>query len=156
MKEPFVLLSALQQGCVRCSQSPCEKVIKRLFLRIIWLFRRKAVSLPALRESFKDITVMRAKQEIFISEAKKLQDYLVVPNNLLLSLSLSLEIQACSHFSFFLIAYAREAGRATSINKGLNRVPFVPLFVPFCQAGKRQHKTEFIHQTLVNYEENSR
>ena len=33
---------------------------------------------------------MRAKQEIFISEAKKLQDYLVVPNNLLLSLSLSL------------------------------------------------------------------
>ena len=42
------------------------------------------------RESFKDITVMRAKQEIFISEAKKSQDYLVVPNNLLLSLSLSL------------------------------------------------------------------
>ena len=44
------------------------------------------------RESFKDITVMRAKQEIFISEAKKLQDYLVVPNNLLLSLSLSLSL----------------------------------------------------------------
>ena len=29
---------------------------------------------------------MRAKQEIFISQAKKLQDYLVVPNNLILSL----------------------------------------------------------------------
>ena len=55
---------------------------------------------------------MRAKQEIFISEAKKLQDYLVVPNNLLLPL-LSLGIQAYSHSSFFLIAYAREAGRAT-------------------------------------------
>ena len=36
---------------------------------------------------------MRVKQEIFISEAKKLQDYLVVPNKLLLSLSLSLGIQ---------------------------------------------------------------
>ena len=35
---------------------------------------------------------MRVKQEIFISEAKKLQDYLVVPNNLLLSLSLSLSL----------------------------------------------------------------
>ena len=58
---------------------------------------------------------MRAKQEIFISEAKKLQDYLVVPNNLLLSLG----IQAYSHSSFFLIAYAREAGRATPTGKGL-------------------------------------
>ena len=89
-------------------------------LLIIWVFQKKMISLPALRESFKDITVMRAKQEIFISEAKKLQDYLVVPNNLLLSLSLSLEIQACSHFSFFLIAYAREAGRANPIGKGLS------------------------------------
>ena len=35
---------------------------------------------------------MRVKQEIFISEAKKLQDYLVVPNKLLLSLSLSLSL----------------------------------------------------------------
>ena len=59
-----------------------------LFPPIPWQFQRKAVPLPSLRESFKDITVMRAKQEIFISEAKKLQDYLVVPNNLLLSLSL--------------------------------------------------------------------
>ena len=82
---------------------------------------------------------MRAKQEIFISEAKKLQDYLVVPNNLLLSLG----IQACSHFSFFLIAYAREAGRANPINKGLNRVPFVRLFMPFCPAGKDPYKTHF-------------
>ena len=95
---------------------------------------------------------MRVKQEIFISEAKKLQDYLVVPNNLLLSLSLSLslEIQACSHSSFFLIAYAREAGRATSINKGLNRVPFVRFFMPFCQAAKEACKTDFSftkHQT---------
>ena len=69
---------------------------------------------------------MRVKQEIFISEAKKLQDYLVVPNNLLLSLSLSLSlslgIQAYSHFSFFLIAYAREARRANPIGKGLRRV----------------------------------
>ena len=83
---------------------------------------------------------MRAKQEIFISEAKKLQDYLVVPNNLLLSLSLSLGIQAYSHFSFFLIAYAREAGRATSIGKGLRGVSFVRFFVPFCQAGKEPYK----------------
>ena len=65
---------------------------------------------------------MRAKQEIFISEAKKLQDYLVVPNNLLLSLSLSLGIQAYSHFSFFLIAYAREAARYSPIGKGLRGV----------------------------------
>ena len=45
---------------------------------------------------------MRVKQEIFISEAKKLQDYLVVPNNLLLSLSLSLSeyrLTATSPFS---------------------------------------------------------
>ena len=86
---------------------------------------------------------MRAKQEIFISEAKKSQDYLVVPNNLLLSLSLSLGIQAYSHFSFFLIAYAREAGRANPINKGLNRVPFVRFFMPFCPAGKEPYKTHF-------------
>ena len=83
---------------------------------------------------------MRVKQGIFISEAKKLQDYLVVPNNLLLSLSLSLEIQACSHSSFFLIAYAREARRANPINKGLNRVPFVRLFIPFAQPGKELYK----------------
>ena len=61
-------------------------------LLIIWVFQKKMISLHSLRESFKDITVMRAKQEIFISEAKKLQDYLVVPNNLLLSLSLSLSL----------------------------------------------------------------
>ena len=87
---------------------------------------------------------MRVKQEIFISEAKKLQDYLVIPNNLLLSLSLSLSlslgIQAYSHFSFFLIAYAREARRATPIGKGLRGVSFVRLFVPFCQPGKEQYK----------------
>ena len=34
---------------------------------------------------------MRVKQEIFISEVKKLQDYLVVPNKLLLSLSLGIQ-----------------------------------------------------------------
>ena len=52
---------------------------------------------------------MRAKQEIFISQAKKLQDYLVVPNNLLLSLlSRNTGLQP-----LFLIIYAREAGRAT-------------------------------------------
>ena len=54
--------------------------------------KKSRIFVGVKRESFKDITVMRAKQEIFISEAKKLQDYLVVPNNLLLSLSLSLSL----------------------------------------------------------------
>ena len=82
---------------------------------------------------------MRAKQEIFISEAKKLQDYLVVPNNLLLSLG----IQTYSHSSFFLIAYAREAGRANPINKGLNRVPFVRQRMPLGLSQQEKYKRTF-------------
>ena len=66
---------------------------------------------------------------------KKWSDYLVVPNNLLLSLSL---IGAPSLIptsnAFF---HAREARRVTPINKGLSRVPFVQLFMPFCHLGQK-------------------
>ena len=91
---------------------PNWRAILTFLLNYLAVSKESLTFVTVKRESFKDITVMRAKQEIFISEAKKLQDYLVVPNNLLLSLSLSLGIQAYSHFSFFLIAYAREARRA--------------------------------------------
>ena len=57
---------------------------------------------------------MRVKQEIFISEAKKLQDYLVVPNKLLLSLSLSLSLSRNTGLKSLLLFLnyirAREAG----------------------------------------------
>ena len=53
---------------------------------------------------------MRVKQEIFISEAKKLQDYLVVPNKLLLSLSLSRNTGLKSLLLFLNYIRAREAG----------------------------------------------
>ena len=55
---------------------------------------------------------MRVKQEIFISEAKKLQDYLVVPNKLLLSLSLSRNTGLKSLLLFLNYIRAREAGNS--------------------------------------------
>ena len=63
---------------------------------------------------------------------KKWSDYLVVPNNLLLSLigAPSL-IPTPNAFS-----YAREARRVPPINKGLSRDLFVQLFMPFCHFGK--------------------
>ena len=53
---------------------------------------------------------MRVKQEIFISEAKKLQDYLVVPNKLLLSLSRNTGLKSLLLFLNYI--RAREAGNS--------------------------------------------
>ena len=62
---------------------------------------------------------MRVKQEIFISEAKKLQDYLVVPNNLLLSLSLSLSLSRNTGLQPLLLFLnrIRARGRPRNLNK---------------------------------------
>ena len=37
---------------------------------------------------------------------------------------------------FFLPSYAREKRAVTLVNKGLLRVPFVLLFMPFCQVAR--------------------
>ena len=69
---------------------------------------------------------------------KKMENYLVVPNNCILSLSLSLSLssRAGVNYTFFLLAYARAKRAVTPVNKGLLGVSFVRFFVPFCLFGK--------------------
>ena len=63
-------------------------------------------------------------------DEKNIANYLVVPNNFVLSLSLSLShIGQAYSPHFFLLAYAREACRATPVNKGLFGVSFALFFV---------------------------
>ena len=79
---------------------------------------------------------MRAKQEIFISEAKKLQDYLVVPNNLLLSLSLSRN----TGLQPLLLFLNRIRARGMPRNPYRQGTPWSfprPENRTFCQAGQR-------------------
>ena len=68
---------------------------------------------------------------------------LVVPNNFVPSLSLSLShIGQAYPPHFFLLAYAREACRATPVNKGLFGVSFVRSFMPFYELDLEQNKNE--------------
>ena len=88
---------------------------------------------------------MRVKQEIFISEAKKLQDYLVVPNNLLTHTHTHTHTHShlASNYTFFTFAYARAKRAVTPISKGLTGIPFVRFFVPFCQPRQEGNNNEF-------------
>ena len=70
---------------------------------------------------------------------KKIVNYLVIPNNCVLSLSLF--SRASQNNTFFLLAYARAKRAANPVNKGLLGVSFVRFFVPFCLFGKRQIRT---------------
>ena len=65
-------------------------------------------------------------QEKMIFLVRKLMNYLVVPNNLLLSLSLSLLAHLASTIHFFLYdTYAREDHLIPPIHKGNSRFPLV-------------------------------
>lgn len=66
-------------------------------------------------------------QEKMIFPVRKLMNYLVVPNNLLLSLSLSLSLVAhlASTLHIFSYTYAREVHLMPPIHKGNNRFPLV-------------------------------
>ena len=66
-----------------------------------------------------------------------MENYLVVPNNCVLSLSLS--SRADVNYTFFLLAYARAKRAVTPVNKGLPRVSFVRLFMPFLKTAKTQN-----------------
>ena len=60
---------------------------------------------------------------------KKIANYLVVPNNCILSLSLS--SRADVNYTFFLLAYARAKRTANPVNKGLLGVSFVLFLCPY-------------------------
>ena len=60
---------------------------------------------------------------------KKAANYLVVPNNCILSLSLS--SRAGVNYTFFLLAYARAKRAANPVNKGLLEVSFVLFLCPY-------------------------
>ena len=62
---------------------------------------------------------------------KKIANYLVVPNNCILSLSLSLSSRADVNYTFFLLAYARAKRAVTPVNKGLLGVSFVLFLCPY-------------------------
>ena len=62
---------------------------------------------------------------------KKAANYLVVPNNCILSLSLSLSSRAGVNYTFFLLAYARAKRAANPVNKGLLGVSFVLFLCPY-------------------------
>ena len=62
---------------------------------------------------------------------KKAANYLVVPNNCILSLSLSLSSRADVNYTFFLLAYARAKRAANPVNKGLLGVSFVLFLCPY-------------------------
>ena len=71
--------------------------------------------------------------------AKKSSNYLVVPNNLLLSLIGATPITTLLN----IFSYARVKHGVSPINKGLFKVPFVQLFMPFCQAAQGGNNDEF-------------
>ena len=62
---------------------------------------------------------------------KKTANYLVVPNNCILSLSLSLSSRADVNYTFFFLAYARAKRAANPVNKGLLEVSFVLFLCPY-------------------------
>ena len=66
-------------------------------------------------------------ENIFLQ--KKSSNYLVVPNNLLLSLSLIGATPITTLLNIF--SYARVKRGVSPINKGLNRVPFVQFLCLF-------------------------
>ena len=81
--------------------------------------------------------------------AKKSSNYLVVPNNLLLSLSLSLIGATPITTLLIFFSYARAKRAVTPINKGLLGVSFVRFFMPFCKLNLEQNKNE-ITIILIN------
>ena len=87
---------------------------------------------------------------------KKWSDYLVVPNNLLLSLSLSLSHRravAYPHSQRFLL---RARGTpCTSHKQRAQQSSLCSTFYALLPLRQKQNKTQFIHQTIVNYEEKS-
>ena len=60
---------------------------------------------------------------------KKIANNLVVPNNCILSLSLS--SRADVNYTFFLLAYARAKRAVNPVNKGLLEVSFVLFLCPY-------------------------
>ena len=92
-------------------------------------------------------------------DKKKIVNYLVVPNNFVLSPSLSLSSRAGVITFIFFYAYARAKRGVTVVNKGLLGVSFVRFFVPVCELSKKQNKdvlsTDFITiihcNSLINF-----
>ena len=81
---------------------------------------------------------------------KKTANYLVVPNNYILSLSISLSLssRAGVNNTFFLLAYARAKRAANPVNKGLLGVSFVLFLCPYLKPKYREIKHEII--TIFN------
>ena len=71
-------------------------------------------------------------------DEKKMENYLVVPNICILSLSLSLSSRAGVNNTFFLLTYARAKRAVKLVNKGLLGVSFVLFLCPFMFALKTQ------------------
>ena len=72
-----------------------------------------------------------------------LSDYLVIPNNLLLSLSLSLSLIGATGVThlYNILMYAREARRASPTGKGLHDVPLPGFLCPFAKWEKGEIRT---------------
>ena len=71
---------------------------------------------------------------------KKIANYLVVPNNCILSLSLS--SRADVNYTFFLLAYARAKRAVNPVNKGLLGVSFVLFLCPYLNRNIEKLRTK--------------
>ena len=81
----------------------------------------------------------KAREVLKKENKEKMLNYLDIPNNCVLSLSLS----SRADLTNFLISCVRARGSPCTnpVNKGLLGVSFVRFFVPFCLFGKRQIRT---------------
>ena len=71
-------------------------------------------------------------------DEKKMENYLVVPNICILSLSLSLSLQVRpNHPPFFLHVYARAKRRMPPVDKGLLEVSSVIFSYPYLEKNKK-------------------
>ena len=69
-------------------------------------------------------------------DEKKMENYLVVPNICILSLSLSLQVRP-NHPPFFLHAYTRAKRRMPPVDKGLLEVSSVIFSYPYLEKNKK-------------------
>ena len=69
-------------------------------------------------------------------DEKKMENYLVVPNICILSLSLSLQVRP-NHPPFFLHVYARAKRRMPPVDKGLLEVSSVIFSYPYLEKNKK-------------------
>ena len=77
-------------------------------------------------------------------DEKNIVNYLAVPNNFVLSLSLSLSSRAGVTTLIFFYAYARAKRGVTLVNKGLHGVSFVRFFVSIYVLSRIQNKNYLI------------